>query len=425
MVPRVLSKFVAVVAATRHSVIVFAVLIAAFLIRIAFLGVVSPRLDADGALSVDASSYHALACNLVERGLYTSPVDPPYDVSQPATFRPPLTPFLLAAMYAAFGVNLLWGRLGLSIISALSCGLIYLVGERFFGRWTGLLAAMLGCIYPFFLLLVHLPLTETLSIFLVLAQLTLIALYRPRDNAALWAVMLGVLLGVSLLNKAANIVALPCLLLWALSTPATSLKKRLLLGGLLVTVAAFVLLPWTIRNYRVLGFLVPVNTNGGWTLYLGNNPHTEQNLAALEQGTANGWIPPKAVFEPFRDLTFHDIRAYEQRSVRLALQFIADHPATFLNFALRKLKIFWSAYPHPVDALTWYPLALVGLAGLLVSLKSWRRYSQLYVLLVSSMVIPVMFTSMPRFRAPLIPIVLLFASSSLVGFGRWWNANRH
>ncbi len=340
--------------------------ITALVVRIIFILLISSVLPSEQVFSVDASSYHTLAQNLVERGVFTSPVDPPYDPSLPGTFRPPLTPLFLAAIYALLEMNITWGRLGLAFFSALSCGLTYVVGERLFGRWVGILAGLMSCVYPFFLLLVHVPLTETLSIFLILVLLTLIVLYQPHNNIFFWAILLGCVLGLTMLNKAANIVVLPCLLVWALSQPSVHLRKRLGLISIMLAVAALTIMPWTIRNYRILGIVVPVNTNGGWTLYLGNNPYTEQNLSELEQGTANGWVPPEEVFEPFRDLAFTDIQAYERRSVRLALQFMTEHPRTFVWLALRKLKIFWSPYPHIVDAITWYPLALFGIAGLVL-----------------------------------------------------------
>lgn len=425
MVFRYLHRLIRATASLRHSTIVWGLVTIALVTRISFLLLVSPVMDAGGPLSVDASSYHALAQNLVERGIFTSPVDPPYSLDVPSTFRPPLTSLFLAGLYWLLGTNLVWGRLGLAMISAFSCGLTYVLGERLFGRWTGMLAGLISCLYPFFLLLVHVPLTEGLSIFLILIMLTLIVLYQPRNNATVWAIVLGLAFGLTMLNKAANIVVLPCLILWVLWKPPIQFRKRLLLVGLMLLVAVLTILPWTIRNYRVLGIVVPINTNGGWTFYLGNNPYTMQNLAALEQGSASGWIPPEEVFEPFADLSFNDTQAYEQRAMHLALQFIVENPGTFLWLALRKVKIFWSPYPHMLDVITWYPLALLGIIGLGLSLKAWKQYSQLYLLIVSSMAIPVMFTSMPRFRAPLMPVVMLFASFSLVTIARWWYANRH
>src|SRR5205807_2259512 len=44
------------------------------------------------------------------------------------------------------------------------------------------------------------------------------------------------------------------------------------LGGFLIVIlaCALVLLPWVVRNYRAYGRLVPVDTTGGYNLWLGS-----------------------------------------------------------------------------------------------------------------------------------------------------------
>ncbi len=373
------------------------------------------------AYSLDATSYHLIAKNLVQRQIFTSPVDPPYDVEQPGTFRPPLTPLYLAVLYRLFSPDVFWGQIGLAVLSAFSCGLTYVLGRRLFGMTTGVIAGCISCVYPFFLLLVLLPLTEGLSIFLTLLLLLLLTdkLTLPSKQAlTLQTVVTGVVFGLVLLNKAANIVLFPCIVVWGMFlTPGTRLK-RVLRIALVVVIAAVLITPWAIRNQHIVGAFTPVNSNGGWTLYLGNNPYTEKNLSALEAGTANGWIPPEEVYEPFEDLQFGDTKEYEKRAIRLAFTFIWEHPGTFLQFAFRKLVIFFSPYHHILDQITWYPLALFSIIGLGYSLPHWRTHLLYYILFISSMSIPIMFTSMPRFRAPVMPFLVIYAAFGVVGIGK-------
>ena len=391
----------------------------ALLIRIAAVVLLSPQLDAQPSLSIDALAYHQLAQNLVERQMYTNTVDPPYDPQRPGTFRPPLTPFVLAGMYALCGVDLFWGRLGLAIISAISCGLTYWLGALLFGPTTGIVAGLLSCLYPLYLLLVLVPLTEGISLCLSLALLLMLVIssaqWPSRKNIGLgWIVGIGVLLGLAALNKSSNVVLVGCLGYWGLfQMPGAwwlRLARLVAIGG----VAALVILPWTIRNYQVTGALLPVNSNGGWTFYLGNNPHTAINLSALENGTTNGWVPPAVVFESLRDIPFAATKQYEQRAVQLAWQFITREPGTALDFAWRKLKIFWRAYNHPLDQIAWYPLAVCAALGFLIARKAWRQQMLIYLLILASMLIPVCFTSMPRFRVPITPYLLMYAAFGIV-----------
>lgn len=385
----------------------------ACLIRLIFLCVVSPSLDAAQSLSVDAESYHQIAKNLVERHTFASTIDPPYRADLPGTFRPPLTPFYLAAWYAAFGINLFYGRMGLAVISALSCGLSYWIGEQLYGKTVGLIAGAISCVYPFFLLLVHVPLTEGLSIFFTLLVMAL--LFDDAERHPYWhAVGLGVAFGLLMLNKASNITMASCILLWAIirywQKPVKGASILLLIGF----AVGCVIFPWTIRNYRVTGSFLLVNSNGGWTMYLGNSPSTEYNLTLLERGESNGWTPPKEAYQPFSDLALTDVKARDERAARLAKQFMVEHPAQFAALAWRKLKIFWSPYPHSADNIAWTGIAILGMFGLFASFRRWKEHLQIYLLFGSSMLIPIFFTSMPRFRAPLIPFLIIYASSVLV-----------
>jgi len=391
-------------------------------------------MDSGYLSSVDASSYHEIAQNLVERHIFTSSLDPPYDPQLPGTFRPPLTPFYLAAIYSILGVNVLWGRIGLALISALSCGFTYVLGEKLCGRTTGAIAGIISCGYPFFLLLALLPLTEGLSVFLTLALMILFYSYqsymkdRPEKSPIVaelaWIGGIGFIFGLSLLNKASNIVVFPCIAFWGLFLIADPLKKRLVKLLTVVVVAGIAILPWTIRNYRIVGAVIPVNSNGGWTFYLGNNPYTEKNLEALEQGTSHGWTPPEEVFAPFADLSFADTKIYEKRAIRLGIDFILHNPVKFGDFVFRKLKIFWSPYPHILDKMTWYPIVLLSAAGLWYSLSCWKKYLLVYVLMFSSMTIPVLFTSMPRFRAPIMPFLIIYGAFGIVKMRQMY-ANRY
>ena len=94
------------------------------------------------------------------------------------------------------------------------------------------------------------------SIFLILVLFSMMVLYHPQNKTFLWAAALGVIAGLLMLNKAANIVVLPCLLLWVFWNLPVPVFKRVLAAGLIIVCATLTILPWTIRNYRILGIIV-------------------------------------------------------------------------------------------------------------------------------------------------------------------------
>ena len=145
---------------SRRSVLVSGIVFSALVIRIGFVVFLSPYMDSTYSLSVDASSYHQIAQNLVERHIFTSSHDPPYNLQLPGTFRPPLTPFCLAAIYSILGVNVLWGRIGLAVMSALSCGLIYVFGEKLCGQTTGIIAGVISLVAAVLTWIVDWPNTD-------------------------------------------------------------------------------------------------------------------------------------------------------------------------------------------------------------------------------------------------------------------------
>jgi 4-amino-4-deoxy-L-arabinose transferase-like glycosyltransferase len=388
----------------------------ALLLRIGFILWSSAFLGNGQTLSVDALAYHQCAQNLVERQIFTSPVDPPYNPQLPSTFRPPLTSLYLAVIYWLSGVHLLWGQIGLAVASAMACGLTYRLGALLFNATVGLVAAGISCFYPLFLLLTYLPLTEGLSILLSIATLTLLytaesGVQRIFSGRECW---LGIIVGLAILNKTTNAALLASILLLELGQRPGTFRQHVMRMLFVGAVASILILPWTIRNYLATGALIPINSNGGWTFYLGNNPYTEQNLADLEQGRTNGWAPPQEVFRPFADLAFTDTAAWEKRSQALGYAFIHDHPGQFLNFALRKLKIFWSPYQHIFDRLTWYPLLAFALIGLISSCTAWKKHVSIYALIFLTTLIPVLFTSMPRFRAPIMPVMIIYSAVGLI-----------
>jgi hypothetical protein len=233
---------------------------------------------------------------------------------------------------------------------------------------------------------------------------------------------------------------------------------RVLNAAALGIVAAAVISPWVIRNYRVFGKPIATTTHGGYTLYLGNNEEFYQWLATdqsglpwdssrfdLEtdwQGTIAAAIEPitftndgqLSVNPGYKEL-FVDAWAYEQ-----ANEAIQSKPSMFARASLYRISQLWSPLPNRLTAdestgrrvlryatCTWYCGVYV-----LAAIGVWRlRWKLLQPPWIWGVLLCLAFTAVHTFywtnlrmRAPLMPFVAIVAAAAVRSGDkteRWWD----
>jgi 4-amino-4-deoxy-L-arabinose transferase-like glycosyltransferase len=364
------------------------------------------------APSNDASTYRDLAHNLIHRHLYGTVNDPPHSLSIPYATRPPLVPLSLAAAYLLLGENARTECLLLGSLGALACVVIYILGVELFGSRAGLASAALSSIYPFFLVLSVVPLTESWNVLLYPLLALHIVRFMRRGHMT-DAALAGVVLGLSALSKPIIISFAPMLLFMLAVSPGFPAVRTLIKGYItLGLAAAMVLIPWTIRNYLALGTFVPVSLQFGAVLWQGSGPDAGYAVSHLEQGVTNGW--DYAPHAGTNERPILDPVAADRHWTRLAVRYIRSDPHRFLNIAVRKERIFWGAYSNRIAQLSWTVLALLSGWGVLLTSSRWRELLPLYILMLHTALIPAFFTSMPRFRAPIEPLLILLAGQAII-----------
>jgi hypothetical protein len=105
------------------------------------------------------------------------------------------------------------------------------------------------------------------------------------------------------------------------SRPSVILRRAAVVA--LATIA--VVAPWTMRNYRVLGAFVPVSSNGGRVLWVGNNPD------------ATGLSMPMPDW--LGDL---DELSADRAARAAALDWMRRHPGQAAALSVRKQMLFWA-----------------------------------------------------------------------------------
>lgn len=365
------------------------------------------------AISSDARSYHDLAINLVEQGRFVTDMDPPHRTDIPYATRPPLTPFVLALAYFVFGPSLFVGQLLFAAIGAASVSVLYFLGKELFSFRVALFAGILATFYPFFVFLSAVPLTENLSLlFYTYLGFSLVRLARERSF--FWAGLSGLPLGLAALNRPQILGLLALLPLWAwIVLKEESVKKRLKILAFIFGVSILLIIPWTIRNYLLFRHWIPISLQLGSVLYQGNNPFAGEALAGLRNG-AIGWYNNPRSGDKLAGLP--PVEA-DRAALHLGLAFIWENPGIFVRYALQKLLIFGSAYDHWVHKVSWYLLLALSLPGFWLSVRRWRELLPLHIIIFETALIAMVFTSMPRFRAPVEPFFMLMGALALERIG--------
>ncbi|HUE72228.1 MAG TPA: hypothetical protein VMP01_15195 [Pirellulaceae bacterium] len=216
-------------------------------------------------------------------------------------------------------------------------------------------------------------------------------------------------------------------------------------------IAAIVVSPWAIRNYRVFGKPIVSTTHGGYTLYLANNHDFYDDLQtdysglpwdsaqfgrnwqnsryqSVERMTIVASGGPKSRPSPSL-LSLHSEILIDKAAYFEANRVIRDRPAVFAYSCLYRLRQLWSPLPHrltadepPMRTAMRYAVAAWYVAVyLLAAVGTWKLRSKLLappwlwgvlLCLVFTGIHTFYWTNL-RMRAPLMPFVALVAAQGL------------
>ncbi|MEL7089249.1 MAG: glycosyltransferase family 39 protein, partial [Planctomycetota bacterium] len=192
-------------------------------------------------------------------------------------------PAVYAACFKLFGhtyapivaVNILANVLTIALLMKLAA------------RWTtGRHAAVAGlclAIWPGQVTFVTLMASELLFAF---GMVAVIYAWSRRDWNAWWRIpLVGVLLGLTCLVRPTALL-FPVLLVIIDVAQREGFLKPVIQAAVASLIMVAVVLPWSLRNERVLGEFVLVSANSGANLWMGNHPGTDGGYADL---------PPEAV----------------------------------------------------------------------------------------------------------------------------------
>jgi tetratricopeptide (TPR) repeat protein len=349
-------------------------------------------------------------------------------LGQGVFYANPLYAYFLALIYGVMGHSIFGTKLVQSVLGALACLMVYLIGRRVFGRRAGILAGLMAGLYAPFIFYEGTITISTLGVFLsLLMVLILLTGERPSPGRSFWA---GVIWGLRALARF-DLTFLAALIWFLAGGDGGVLRRRFLMVLFFCLGSAAIILPVTARNLLVGGKPVIITAHGGETFYGGNNPRATGTYApppGVRPGTAYE-------HEDFRrlasEMVGHRLSLDESSSfwLRRAVAFIRANPGQYVRLQLRKLLLFWSPHEIPdnrnyhffrrfslilrLPLLSFTILGPLALLGMALGLRTWRRSLLLYLQVLSSMVSVLLFFVLARYRLPTVPFLILFAAYAL------------
>lgn len=359
----------------------------------------------------------------------------------PRALRPPAHPWLLSQLLDARVPTPVPGAalpplLALQVL--LSSSLVVLaawLGRALFDARVGLLAAGLVAIDPALIGFSHTLWSENLFAVLLLAGLA--AALRAARGGALWLLTAGALFGLGALTREIMLPVAAAVAVWWLAIATASERRRALLrGALLVTLALAVVAPWTLRNARVLGRVVPVSTVGWLAAAEGNalEPEWRRPNGPARKRFKRAYLRERGELERSdlaRRRTFEMIAAEQpgwlaKKLVRNTALF-ASPDAPWL-YKLRRGNYGSEASPWLRPLIAWTVLfhvalvaaAIVGTAG-----ADRRQLLLLALVLGAALAVHVLANATPRYRIPWLPLLAIYAAAALARRRRWqWRRDR-
>ena len=386
-------------------------------------------------LTIDQEYYNLWGKRIVAEGLLGNEV---YEMT-------PLYAYLLAFFHKYITSDLFTIRVLQSLLGSLTVLYTYRLGLRLGGIGVAVMAGLASAAYGLFIMYDGMVMKTFLSTFFCL--ISLYYLVAARDKGPLHYLLPGLLLGLWILVRENALLLLGvvplCLFIEEAfvlkgegngggstgSTRVAAIRRGLERSGAFIIGALIVIAPVTVRNYVVSdGDFVPVTAGGGEVLYI-----------AYYEGTTGYYVPPPFLKNPNPQMEHEEFRVEAERRTGReltrkessdywtgeALNIIKDDPTRFFHLLYRKFIIFWNFYEMPDSqnfqfmktttpllkyTLTFGVVGPLSILGLILALKRWRTFIMPYAFFLTYMVSVLIVFNFSRFRAPIVPVLIIFGA---------------
>ncbi|WP_270936644.1 glycosyltransferase family 39 protein [Falsiroseomonas oryzae] len=388
----------------REALVLAAILLLAAAMRVgAAVAVPSP-------LESDYLGYWNLAGHLAAgRGLIL-------EDGKPTAFLSIGYPIFLAGFFVLFGTSIAVVKAVNVVLGIAAVLFAYLAARAMFrSPWAAALGALILAAYVEASVYGAYVAKENLMVFLLMAQLVLAA---HAGAGGAWRVLNPVLFGVAtgwlVVTGNAAISFLPgfvAIAFFARGAAVAPTLRYFVLAGL---VGALTIAPVVVRNHLAFGGW-GVNNNGGFNLYLGNNPNaTPYFMSIADTPMGPRW---HALREELGE------RGSSQYLGELAKQHILDNPGETIALSLRKALAFWEPPTHSgkyeetrveqfvrlIWLVQYLGIALLCVAAFLRLRQDWRGIGAILLMVAGYTAVHMLFYVVYRYRLPIMPMLCVLA----------------
>ena len=345
-------------------------------------------------------------------------------------YQAPLYPYFLGLIYAIFGRDLLVVRIVQALIGSASCVFLGLAGARFFSRRVGLAAGLALALWAPAIFFDGIIQKSVLDMFFVCVSLWLISGFGDRgsgigeqgsgirESAALGAAMAA--LSLTRENGLLLVAVVFFWMCWKSKRSAIAFVAGL----------ALLFTPVAIRNYSIDGGFYLTTSQFGSNFYIGNNPNADGTYASIRFGRGSPEFERLDATEVAQESVGRSLSPAEVSSfwTGRAMAFITSQPGQWLKLTGRKILLLvnrsemidtesqdsHAEYSAVLQVLGWVThfgvLVPLALLGMIAAWPQRRRVGILYALTFAYAASVVMFFVFARYRFPLVPMLLLFAT---------------
>jgi len=369
----------------------------------------------------DSESYWVLARAIAHGG--------PYEYGSPdaRVFRAPGYPLVLAPLFVLGRDDppVLWARVLGAVLGTAAVGGVGWLGWRLFGARAGLAAAAIAAFEPGAVAMSATVLSEALFCPLLVLHVGLwIAAWQARSprRTAWLAAAAGVAAGAATLARPSWLLFAPLVVL--LGLPARGERTRHLgIGLVMLATCAAMMLPWWIRNYRVIGRFVPTTLQVGASLYDGCSPQATgaSDLSFVERFAREERAQPAA--GP------GDVAPFEYRLDRRlrkeATGWARENPGRVLKLAAVKFLRIWNVWPNEPGLSSWpirlalmttyLPIMLLAVVGAARTIRRGWPYILCWLPAIYLTGLHVIFVGSIRYRVPAMLTLAVLAAGAVAG----------